>query len=221
MVGLSPRVRGSPKQRGGRPVPVRSIPACAGEPSTTRVSSSDRRVYPRVCGGAHSRSSRKWSRRGLSPRVRGSPEIVIVQDAAPRSIPACAGEPLATGLQDANRGVYPACAGEPAPAAWDLPAPEVYPRVCGGANRLSVLVRYASGLSPRVRGSQDAAADHWQRRVLKVYPRVCGGAQSRQRRLAAWPQSGSIPACAGEPRLRELDRQPRFSRVYPRVCGGA
>ena len=49
--GLSPRVRGNrspPAARGSLP---RSIPACAGEPTTMTPIGGGCRVYPRVCGG--------------------------------------------------------------------------------------------------------------------------------------------------------------------------
>ena len=49
-----------------------------------------------------------------------------------------------------------------------------------------------------------------------VYPRVCGGTWCWEGSLDA--KMGSIPACAGEPRV-EADRL-RLCGVYPRVCGG-
>ena len=49
--GLSPRVRGNPKQTNRHPHRQWSIPACAGEPSRTGDSGRVRKVYPRVCGG--------------------------------------------------------------------------------------------------------------------------------------------------------------------------
>ena len=69
----------------------------------------------------------------------------------------------------------------------------VYPRVCGGTRRRGSPRRLRRGLSPRVRGNPLAY-------LLSVM------------------MSGSIPACAGEPRQLHL-----FSviiTVYPRVCGG-
>ena len=50
----------------------------------------------------------------------------------------------------------------------------------------------------------------------RVYPRVCGGTT-----VSEWvivPKRGSIPACAGEPSVREPEIQ--ANAVYPRVCGG-
>ena len=65
--------------------------------------------------------------------------------------------------------------------------------MCGGTDRQCLERRVFRGLSPRVRGNLS-----------------CG--HSRPIR------SGTIPACAGEPRS---DRSsPRLSRDYPRVCGG-
>ena len=73
----------------------------------------------------------------------------------------------------------------------------VYPRVCGGTDRSNKEARphVQEGLSPRVRGNPIRLSCLHERR------------------------QGSIPACAGEPRVRpvlQLERQ----WVYPRVCGG-
>ena len=50
VLGLSPRVRGSPIRRHIRQMLDRSIPACAGEPFRMPVASRSLTVYPRVCG---------------------------------------------------------------------------------------------------------------------------------------------------------------------------
>ena len=219
--------------RGRRLLPG-SIPACAGEPSSSLLSTSAGRVYPRVCGGTYGGAGPTAPGRGLSPRVRGNPPGGIFQRQAERSIPACAGEPKI----DFGGGL----------TGW------VYPRVCGGT--LSAGLRYARliGLSPRVRGNlrrraagleycgsiPACAGEPTQGRLpmlfLAVYPRVCGGTPGDVRGRgymiglsprvrgnlvlvasgAGWERS--IPACAGEPRFH---RSPDSSRsVYPRVCGG-
>ena len=49
--GLSPRVRGNPTAGTLSPTPLRSIPACAGEPNAPVSSQNQPGVYPRVCGG--------------------------------------------------------------------------------------------------------------------------------------------------------------------------
>ena len=55
--GLSPRVRGNPRD-GPRGEPGHgSIPACAGEPSSRMWRRWGAWVYPRVCGGTSSRSA--------------------------------------------------------------------------------------------------------------------------------------------------------------------
>ena len=87
----------------------------------------------------------------------------------------------------------PACAGEPRSAAATRRARGVYPRVCGGTAVAAFRKRSSAGLSPRVRGN-----------------RICA---------PAWlAPLGSIPACAGEPRMMPFHAFRK--RVYPRVCGG-
>ena len=91
--GLSPRVRGSPAyRRRARTLPG-SIPACAGKPRCGQPWSPACWVYPRVCGEAAGRPSCATGLRGLSPRVRGSPQEEGVEVASQGSIPACAGKP--------------------------------------------------------------------------------------------------------------------------------
>ena len=69
----------------------------------------------------------------------------------------------------------------------------VYPRVCGGTFRSSLLLVMWRGLSPRVRGNQVGMP-------------------------SLGTSEGSIPACAGEPRM---PAPPGLAgEVYPRVCGG-
>ena len=166
--------------------------------------------------------------------MRGNPHVIDRDRHAQRSIPACAGEPMSdlfhkgipevyprvcggTGydvddLDDdiglsprvrGNRrpghvggaylGSIPACAGEPS-ARHALDALNlVYPRVCGGTGCVGVLDDIGDGLSPRVRGNRAVKGQY-----------VAG--------------VGSIPACAGEPKL--CLKRPLLPTVYPRVCGG-
>ena len=91
--GLSPRVRGNPRRCGGLRGRCRSIPACAGEPPTPCMPTSNPRVYPRVCGGTGALVRVGQQVEGLSPRVRGNPSYERDGAAGERSIPACAGEP--------------------------------------------------------------------------------------------------------------------------------
>ena len=150
-----------------------SIPACAGEPSTSSYSSKGLGVYPRVCGGTRQEPHGVISGEGLSPRVRGNRGGIRLRFRRGRSIPACAGEPFVYETMYAMR--------------------RVYPRVCGGTRGSSCEIGCPYGLSPRVRGNQPVKTGRgnpagsipacagepaflcalcWSSRV---YPRVCGG----------------------------------------------
>ena len=72
--GLSPRVRGSPTDDMPCEAVGGSIPAGAGEPWPHATEPHGCRVYPRGCGGASLWGESNGTYRGLSPRVRGSPE---------------------------------------------------------------------------------------------------------------------------------------------------
>ena len=138
--GLSPRVRGNLTNLSGQLKGERSIPACAGEPCAAVISSWQRRVYPRVCGGTADQYAGELDISGLSPRVRGNLSRSECGRFFFGSIPACAGEPPA-------HGPY-------------LPAYQVYPRVCGGTLFVAALTVITNGLSPRVRGNRRVAFVH-------------------------------------------------------------
>ena len=107
--------------------------------------------------------------------------------------PRVRGNRAGRGVAGSCGGSIPASAGEPSGRRGGDQGEGVYPRECGGtATRTSSLVPF-QGLSPRVRGN---------------------------RRRAWWRGRGrrSIPASAGEPRVRS-DRG-AGSPVYPRECGG-
>ena len=128
------------------------------------------------------------------PRVCGG--TLIVRDSifsTPGLSPRVRGNPARRGRGNADRRSIPACAGEP---RWPWPHRSdgrVYPRVCGGTLKKSSPRSRRRGLSPRVRGNHTRLSNG------QDYP-------------------GSIPACAGEPKISSF---PFLSpRVYPRVCGG-
>ena len=126
-----------------------------------------------MCGGTAILRGEVEVEYGLSPRVRGNHEGAAKPNVEVGSIPACAGEPM--------------------PSCSPRQRQRVYPRVCGGTDRLRQTRRRQSGLSPRVRGNPE--------RIGQVER-----------------DAGSIPACAGEPGTCWRTRCK--SRVYPRVCGG-
>ena len=232
--GLSPRVRGNLSRKRSSISTSGSIPACAGEPRKGYQHPAAGRVYPRVCGGTCSASSRNGRNGGLSPRVRGNRTRAAAGAMAARSIPACAGEPFWELMQASSLAVYP--------------------RVCGGTSLRPFIRRRPAGLSPRVRGNHLESEDG--RKHLgsipacagepyrsgsdatagRVYPRVCGGTGRKAGRvvgraglsprvrgnqpLPAFRHScaRSIPACAGEPHF--VIAVPLNQEVYPRVCGG-
>ena len=132
--GLSPRVRGNRASSRLCSTGLRSIPACAGEPGQLPLVLNRAEVYPRVCGGTVARRREQGSGRGLSPRVRGNPDVYIIAVHIGRSIPACAGEPRLSTMP-----------------AWSL---WVYPRVCGGTHCRHCPDFEREGLSPRVRGNR-------------------------------------------------------------------
>ena len=231
--GLSPRVRGHLEDEGRSPRHVRSIPACAGPPRRDRWKPDQCRVYPRVCGATLQGNPRVPSAEGLSPRVRGHPDVISTRDNRKGSIPACAGPPYIDSAIN--------------------PYQEVYPRVCGATDRKVRRAHPQKGLSPRVRGhrtghqpgdehagSIPACAGpppkhtHVQEGPT-VYPRVCGAThltgnpfqylQGLSPRVRGHPFRESppvkvwrsIPACAGPPSQSPLSVV--RSEVYPRVCG--
>ena len=232
--GLSPRVRGNPKENSDENHRPWSIPACAGEPDAAARCYRAGEVYPRVCGGTLGVVTMALFVPGLSPRVRGNRPGQAGAGVESRSIPACAGEPVRCSKHNWNRTVYP--------------------RVCGGTGGGTACPSQPEGLSPRVRGNhggvlQDtlmrgsipACAGEPRksgrgRRFCVVYPRVCGGTGNndvleglagglsprvRGNRRAGrrrCVRAGSIPACAGEPMPAALVRSGGW--VYPRVCGG-
>ena len=93
LYGLSPRVRGNRCPPGARCGCRGPIPACAGEPSDSRMIRCPHRAYPRVCGGTVVGSVFNLDAMGLSPRVRGNHARGETRASGEGPIPACAGEP--------------------------------------------------------------------------------------------------------------------------------
>ena len=227
-------MRGNRHHPHGHGVRIRSIPACAGEPTTGIGRARAPPVYPRVCGGTTHELFEPCAFTGLSPRVRGNRWSSSACRPSRRSIPACAGEPSSTCSIVRMR--------------------RVYPRVCGGTWDRPLTQLAESGLSPRVRGNHvgrqppvrdrrsipacagEPAGAAQRLRHSAVYPRVCGGTtvliavSAKVKGLSPRVRGNlldtqgdhvarrSIPACAGEP--FPCRRLARVNKVYPRVCGG-
>ncbi len=232
--GLSPRVRGNPARAFGAMRLIGSIPAGAGEPTSSHALSEVVMVYPRGCGGTYLKSMLTRQYAGLSPRVRGNPARAFGAMRLIGSIPAGAGEP--TSSHALSEVVM------------------VYPRGCGGTYLKSMLTRQYAGLSPRVRGNLlkvdvdqavwgsipagagEPSSSLWSNAPDRVYPRGCGGTfliffsmllngglsprvrGNHSGLPEAMMRRRSIPAGAGEP--ASTSPRPRYSRVYPRGCGG-
>ena len=85
-----------------------------------------------MCGGNYLGAWQLHKSGGLSPRVRGKPQVLKIVCISMGSIPACAGETFGY--------------------SWRWGWQRVYPRVCGGNIVPSAKRLRQWGLSPRVRG---------------------------------------------------------------------
>ena len=191
--GLSPRERGNRLGDAQRQRRAGTIPARAGEPSSTSSTSPAFRDYPRASGGTQllllqpnfseglSRASGGTTRvqrelgrdEGLSPRERGNLVGAVLRRRYEGTIPARAGEPcFSCSLSFASRD---------------------YPRASGGTASFASASFKRRGLSPRERGNP----------LCRASPR---------------PTAGTIPARAGEPTTGA--RTGARTGDYPRASGG-
>ena len=165
-----------------------------GSPGGAGASSGVRGSIPACAGEPRGRGT-DTGRAGVDPRVcGGAPDAGGGAAENPGRSPRVRGSPERGGGCVPGVGSIPACAGEPSTAAKCRPHTQVDPRVCGGASIWGQLTRPHWGRSPRVRGSH-------------------------HRCRCRAPPSGSIPACAGEP--KKVTQKPLIFQVDPRVCGGA
>ena len=141
--GLSPRGRGKPAALRTLTLPMRSIPAWAGE---TRAAG-----FPPIPAAPPSGSIPAWAgetgcgncwrpRTAVYPRVGG-------------------GNPYADLPADVPGGSIPAWAGETPGAKAPRSAAKVYPRVGGGTPPGNAAAEEINGLSPRGRGKRDLPPD--------------------------------------------------------------
>ncbi len=135
--GSSPRARGT---RVARPVAeheLRFIPACAGNARRSAGSPPARPVHPRVRGERGPAGTGAPLSFGSSPRARGTRAAHRAEHAAPRFIPACAGNAPIPGRPATGTSVHPRVRGE---------------RLAGTPRG-----SWAPGSSPRARGTLSRA----------------------------------------------------------------
>ena len=89
--GSSPRARGTPINAVRTAVEGRFIPACAGNTASNFGTAFRNSVHPRVRGEHQLQVGYQGMVDGSSPRARGTPVRAPQARAAPRFIPACAG----------------------------------------------------------------------------------------------------------------------------------
>ena len=135
--GSSPRVRGTRRRRAYTHRMDGIIPACAGNTHCSSFLRCLKGDHPRVCGEHMTRSATPLSRRGSSPRVRGTHSSI-------------------TGLVLAT-GIIPACAGNTSRTRTRPPPTRDHPRVCG-EHLITAPSLFDTGSSPRVRGTLLRAA---------------------------------------------------------------
>ena len=191
------------------------------------------RDHPRVCGEHRSMSCRMVGLLGSSPRMRGTPQLMLGEGLFCGIIPAYAGN---TSNHSKLHMV-----------TWD------HPRVCGEHRSASKRRRPRAGSSPRMRGTLPRditklepcgiipayAGNTWNlyqsKTARRDHPRVCGEHRGGNASLAR--TSGSSPRMRGtlEPRGGEHAQQgiiPAYAgntsgsaflntlkRDHPRVCG--
>ena len=191
--GSSPRARGTRKEGGAIPRPMRFIPASAGNTRSRSVRRISRTVHPRERGEHLAPTTAVASAAGSSPRARGTPGMSGSVVMASRFIPASAG----------NTNRSPSSAG----------CRSVHPRE-RGEHFLSIsLVVLSIGSSPRARGTLTALARSALRlrfipasagntsqqmaqvQMLSVHPRERGEHSFRATRTRS--STGSSPRARG------------------------
>ena len=110
--GLSPHVRGNPRNAVLQTSLVGSIPACTGKPPSECRGCWQERVYPRMYGETEEDDEILDPTAGLSPHVRGNLIELLEPFVRKRSIPACTGKPPGRRRRSRWRWVYPRMYGE-------------------------------------------------------------------------------------------------------------
>ena len=89
--GSSPRLRGTQREGSQIGLSRRFIPAPAGNAASVSVCAADDPVHPRACGERYRCSRCNRACAGSSPRLRGTPPLLLPEQCRRRFIPAPAG----------------------------------------------------------------------------------------------------------------------------------
>ena len=189
--GSSPRQRGTRRPKLQAVRQYRFIPAPAGNAPAIVKSAGRCPVHPRASGERAIRWSARRSRRGSSPRQRGTHGHRLPALAVDRFIPAPAGN--ATRLQVIFR--------------W----PSVHPRASGERGVLEHFPDLDGGSSPRQRGTLVGRVERVD--LARFIPAPAGNAQTRTRRARPSPRQRGT-------RLHGADRAAR-QRFIPAPAGNA
>ena len=150
--GLSPRTRGELLRGGLGQGEGRSIPAHAGGTRVSPRCATAAAVYPRARGGNQVECVTAPFHEGLSPRTRGEPHSISVEEDRWGSIPAHAGGTPVPSHTPAPSRVYPRARGGNLNIRRNIRMPGVYPRARGGNSPPAARRGGLCGLSPRTRG---------------------------------------------------------------------
>ena len=170
--GSSPPVRGTPDRGREARLPIRFIPACAGNTGDSRPTPHTVPVHPRLCG-EHCRSGiGDVHRLGSSPPVRGTLAPGAVGSRQSRFIPACAGNTSGQVMSAATLPVHPRLCGEHSASARGFinrfgsspPVRGTRGHGHGGARRLRFI--------PACAGNTRAPSPVTE--AVTVHPRLCG-----------------------------------------------
>ncbi len=231
--GPSPRARGSPRYPELAEAFYGSIPACAGQSSTSCQRPRRNSVHPRVRGAVPWSAQQHRQRSGPSPRARGSHSSCVLTSSVIGSIPACAGQSPTSDPRLDSKGVHPRVRGAVAGRASDRaggsgPSPRARGSLrrmarhvrdlgsipaCAGQSRPSPPKHDPSRVHPRVRGAV-RRPNCRARRLRGPSPRARGSLSGRTRRPR---RDGSIPACAGQSSCAMMSACMMW--VHPRVRG--
>ena len=110
--GSSPHTRGTRHYRGAHATTPRFIPAYAGNARSTAGRDSQSTVHPRIRGERATPCVNPMFSHGSSPHARGTPRDCGPTGAAPRFIPACAGNAPRVSRRSRVSAVHPRMRGE-------------------------------------------------------------------------------------------------------------